>query len=118
MTALNPWTTQTGSHAFFQLISTPKSHIIIIYKKYNFNKLKGPNNMGKTIFNYKMICNGDEELLEEMKKREKHKRKNFFIKFLLLLSSIFTFNIIMFEGNTPEIKQENIYQDIYERTGN
>jgi hypothetical protein len=50
--------------------------------------------------------------------KEKYRRKNIFVKFLILLSSIFAFNIIMFELNTPEIKQENIYQEIYERTGN
>lgn len=76
--------------------------------------------MGKTTFNYKLICNGDEEFLKQAleMEEEKQRRKNFFIKFLLLLSSIFTFNIIMFEGNTQEIKQENLYQNIYERTGN
>lgn len=76
--------------------------------------------MGKTIFNYEMICNGNEEQIAEMKayEAEKQRRKNFFYKFLLLLSSILSFNAFMFEANTPEIKQENIYQDIYERTGN
>jgi hypothetical protein len=76
--------------------------------------------MGKTTFNYGLIFNGDEETIAEMKaiEREKYRRKNIFVKFLILLSSIFAFNIIMFELNTPETKQENIYQEIYERTGN
>jgi hypothetical protein len=76
--------------------------------------------MGKTTFNYGLIFNGDEETIAEMKaiEKEKYRRKNIFVKFLILLSSIFAFNIIMFELNTPEIKQENIYQEIYERTGN
>lgn len=76
--------------------------------------------MGKTTFNYEFICSDNAEELEEMKAMEaqRQKRKSFFIKFLLLLSSIFTFNIIMFEGNIQETKQENLYQTIYERTGN
>lgn len=76
--------------------------------------------MGKTTFNYEFIFNGDEETIAQMKAIEtkKQRRKNIFVKFLLLLSSIFAFNIIMFELNTPEIKQENLYENIYERTGN
>ena len=76
--------------------------------------------MGKTTFNYEFICSDNAKELEEMKEMEaeRQKRKNFFIKFLLLLSSIFAFNIILFEGNTQETKQENLYQIIYERTGN
>lgn len=76
--------------------------------------------MGKTTFNYEFIFSGNKETIAQMKsiETEKQRRKNIFVKFLLLLSTIFTFNIIMFELNTPEIKQENIYQEIYERTGN
>lgn len=76
--------------------------------------------MGKTTFNYEFIFSGNKETIAQMKsiEKEKQRRKNIFVKFLILLSSIFAFNIIMFELNTPEIKQENIYQEIYERTGN
>ena len=76
--------------------------------------------MGKTTYNYNLIFNGDKETIAEMKaiEAEKHRRKNIFVKFLLFLSTAFTFNLIMFEVNTPEIKQENLYQTIYERTGN
>lgn len=76
--------------------------------------------MGKTTFNYEFIFNGDEETIAQMKaiEKEKQRRKNIFVKFLLLLSTIFTFNAFMFELNTPEIKQENLYENIYERTGN